>query len=97
MHLYARATVTNAIRLGKKDSHVRLLKVSVESLDKKKAILRNKLKLRQDDNSDHVRKLYITPDLTPTEQRENKALRVQLAQMNQGAKKYRIKNGKIVQ
>ena len=29
------ATVTNAIRLGKKDSRVRLLKVSVESLDKK--------------------------------------------------------------
>ena len=67
------ATVTNAIRLGKKDSCVRLSKVSV---DKKKAILRNKLKLRQDNNSDHVRKLYVTPDLTPPEQRENKALRV---------------------
>jgi len=91
------ATITNAIRLGKKDSRIRLLKISVESLDQKKAILRNKLKLRKEQNSEHICKIFITPDLTPSEQRENKALRAQLTQMNQGAKKYRIKNGQIVQ
>ena len=42
------ATITNAIRLGKKDSRTRLLKITVESLDEKKAILRNKLKLRRE-------------------------------------------------
>ena len=56
------ATVMNAIRLGKKDTRVRLLKISVESLDEKKAILHNKLKLRQEDNSDHMHKLFITLD-----------------------------------
>jgi len=85
------ATVTNTIRLGKKDSCMRLLKITLESLDQKKVILRNKFKLRKEDNSEHI---CITPDLTPSEQRENKALR---AQLTQGAKKYRIKNGQIVQ
>jgi len=38
-------TVTNAVRLGKKESRDRLLKITVESLDQKKAILQNKIKL----------------------------------------------------
>ena len=68
-----------------------------KSLDEKKSILRNKLKLRREEHSNHIRKLFITPDLTPSEQKESKALRLQLIQMNQGTKKYRIKNGQIVQ
>ena len=32
-------TVTNAVRLGKKESRDRLLRITVESLDQKKAIL----------------------------------------------------------
>lgn len=90
-------TITNSIRIGKKDSRARLLKITIQSLDEKKAILHNKLKLRGEGNSDQVRNIFITPDLTPSEQRENKALRLQLTQMNQGVKKYRIKNGQIVQ
>ena len=90
-------TITNAVRLGKKESHDRLLKITVESLDQKKAILRNKIKLRGQENSDHIRKLFITPDLTPKEQKESKELRFKLAEMNKSGKKYKIKNGQIVQ
>ena len=82
------ATITNVIRLGKKSHRTRLLKITVKSLDEKKAILSNKLKLRVQEN---LRNLFITPDLTPSEQKEGKALRLQLIQMNQGAKKYKIK------
>jgi len=91
------ATISNAIRLGKKSHRTRLLKIMVQSVEEKKAILRNKLKLRADQNPDPVRNLFITPDLTPSEQKESKALRQQLTQMNKGTKKYRIKNGQIVQ
>ena len=90
-------TITNAVRLGKKESHDRLLKITVESLDQKKAILRNKIKLRGQENSDHICKLFITPDLTPKEQKESKELRSKLAEMNKSGKKYKIKNGQIVQ
>ena len=44
-----------------------------------------------------VHKVFITPDFTPLEQRQNKALRQQLAAMNKDKKLYVIKNGKIVQ
>jgi len=40
--------------------------------------------------------LFITPDLTPLEQKKHKALRQQLADMNKPDKVYMIKNGKIV-
>ena len=66
------ATITNAIRLGKKYSHTRLLKITVQSLDEKKSILCSKLKLRREENTDNVRKLFITSDLTPSEQRKVK-------------------------
>jgi len=91
------AVITNAVRLGKKESRDRLLKIAVESLDQKKAILRNKLKLRGEESPAHTHELFITPDLTPTEQKENKDLRLKLAQMNKNGKKYKIKNGQIVQ
>jgi len=90
-------TIKNAVRLGKKESQNRLLKITVESLDQKKAILRNKIKLRGQEHSEHIRKLFITPDLTPKEQKDNKELRLKLAEMNKSGKKYKIKNGQIVQ
>ena len=40
------------------------------------------MKFKADQNLEHVRKLFITPDLTPLEQRKNNALRQQLADMN---------------
>jgi len=36
-------------------------------------------------------------DLTPKEQKENKALRNKLAELNQTGKNFKIKNGQIVQ
>ena len=41
--------------------------------------------------------IFITPDLTPKEQAENKLLRNKLNEMNKGGKYYSIKNRQIVQ
>jgi len=66
-------------------------KITVRLLDEKRAILRHKLRLREEKNPDYVRNLFITPDLTPSEQKESKAMRLKLTHMNKGAKKFRIK------
>ena len=95
-HLGVQTTVNNAIRLGKKGDKNRLLKVSVNSDKEKAAILRSCTRLRNDSTPSHFRKVYITPDLTPQQQAQNKALRSRLAEMNQQEKLYRIKNGVIV-
>ena len=58
-------------------------------------ILKNKLKLRSSNNPSPVRNVFITPDYTPLEQKKNKALRQQLADMNKVENVYTIKNGKI--
>lgn len=89
-------SITKAFRIGKKKDKPRLLKVSVHSLQEKINILRNKRKLKDQSNPEKVRKVYITPDLTPSEQAKNKALRQQLADMNKVSNIYMIKNGKIV-
>ena len=52
--------------------------------------------MKDQSNSEKVRKVYIIPDLTPSEQAKNKALRQQLAGMNKVSNVYMIKNGKIV-
>ena len=55
--------------IGKRDSEkTRLLKVDVPSEKSKKQVLHNSSKLRDDSNSDWVKKIFITPDLTPKEQ-----------------------------
>ena len=66
--------ISNAIRLGKKNSGARLLKVTVCSIDEKSAILRNKSKLKIDNNPTHVKNTYVTLDLTPLEQKKRKLL-----------------------
>ena len=66
-------------------------------MGQKKAVLRNKIKLREQEHSEHICKLFITPDMTPKKQKENKELRFKPAEMNKSGKKYRIKNGQIVQ
>ena len=58
------------LRIGKKrddPNKPRLLKITVSSLDDKVAVLRNKLRLRNQDNTEYIRKVFITPDLIPTE------------------------------
>ena len=88
--------VTNAIRIGKKGTKPRLLKVSVRNLQDKVSILRGKMKLRNENNPDHVKAIFITVDHTPLEQKKNKLLREKLNDMNKDGNKYTIKNGTIV-
>ena len=90
-------TINNALRLGKKSTKPRLLKLSLNSIQDKAIILKNKTKLRSSNNPSDVHKIFITPDFTPLEQRQNKALCQQLASMNKDKKLYVIKHGKIVQ
>ena len=52
--------------------------------------------LRNQSNPDSVRNLFITPDLTPLEQKKSKASRQQLSDMNKSENAYVIKNGCIV-
>jgi len=96
-HLGISATINNAFRPGKKSAKPRLLKLSLSNVQDKSSILKNKTKLRSSSNPSDVRKIFITPDFTPLEQKQNKALRQQLATMNKDKKLYIIKNGKIVQ
>ena len=89
-------SVSNATRLGKKGDKSRLLRVTVSSERDKAMILRNSIKVRSINGEEFLKKLYITPDLTPTEREQNKVLRTKLKEMNQQGRKYRIKNGRIV-
>ena len=90
------ATVTNAIRIGKKGVKPRLLKVSVSNLEDKISILRGKMKLRNEGNPDYIKSVFITADYTPLEQKKNKILREKLNDMNKDGNNYIIKNGRIV-
>ena len=93
-YLGATVTTDKAFRLGKRSSKPRLLKISLSSDQEKASILKNKLKFRSSNNPPKVRNIFITPDYTSLEQRKNKALRQQLAEMNKGENTYMIKNGK---
>ena len=95
-YLGVKATVHNALRLGKKGNKNRLLKVTVNSDKEKAAVLRSCTRLRHESTPSNFRKIYITPDLTPQQQKENKVLRSKLADMNKDGNFYRIKNGLIV-
>ena len=95
-HLGTKASVNNAVRLGKKGEKKRLLKVTVSSGKEKAAILRSCTHLRKESTPTQFSNVFITPDLTPQQQLQNKILRNKLAEMNQDGKLYRIKNGQIV-
>ena len=91
-YLGVKESTTNAIRIGKKQdsgsgSRPRLVKVTVASEHEKALLLRNYTKLRDKNNPEEVRKIYVTPDLTPQEQKQSKALRSQLAEMDKDGKK----------
>lgn len=90
-------SITKAIRIGRKSEKTRLLKLTLSSMQDKSLILKNKLKLRSSGNPEYIRKLFVTPDLTPGEQKRHKELRLQLADMNKEGNTFMIKNGRIVQ
>jgi len=54
-------------------------------------ILKNKLKLITSGNPKHIRRLFITPDLTLEEQKKHKELHQQLTDMNKEGNVYMIK------
>jgi len=80
----------------KRSNKARLLKVTVNSDKEKAAILHSFTHLRRESTPSNFRKIYITPDLTPLQQKENKLLRTKLADMNKDGNFYQIKNGLIV-
>jgi len=73
-----------------------LLKVTFISIEVKPAVLCNKSQLRKEGIPEHARNVYITLDLTPTEQESNK-LKQELNTLDKDEKKYMIKNRVIVQ
>ena len=96
-HLTVPATITKAIRLGKKSDRPRFLKVSVASESDKASIMRNCTKLHNVNLPSIVQKVFITLDLTPREQEVNKKLCAELKELNKDGNKSKIKNLKIVQ
>jgi len=92
-HLGIKTAIVNANRIGKKQeaggsSKPRLVKVTVALEHEKALLLRNCTKLHDKSNPEEVRRIYVMPDLTPTEQQQNKALKSQLAKMNEGGRRY---------
>ena len=81
---------------AKRSDKPRLLKVTLNTIQEKAMLLKNKLKLHLSSNPPPVCNVFITPDYTPLEQKKNKALRQQLADMHKVENIYTIKNGKIV-
>ena len=69
-YLGPQVSITNAVRLGKRADKPRLLKLTLSSNQEKSLILKNKMKLRSSNNPEYIRKLFITPDLTPREHAE---------------------------
>ena len=75
-HLGVDVKVENAITLGKKsDDKPCLLRITTPSETVKKQIMRSATKLQNQTNPDWVKRVFITPDLTPKEQEANRALR----------------------
>ena len=60
-------------------------------------MLRNCTKLRNSEHPPDVQRVFITPDLTPNEQKVNKELRTRLKEVNKDERRYQIKNGQIVE
>ena len=90
-------TITKTFHLSKHHEKPRLLKITVSTESEKISILRNISKLRNKENPDNIKQIFISPDLTPKEQEVNKALHLQLKELNKDEKRYQIKNGKLVQ
>jgi len=59
-----------------------LLKTTVNSEQEKASILWNFTKLHNSGNPSDIKKLFVTPDLTPSEQAANQQLRKELKEKN---------------
>lgn len=88
-------TINSIVRLGKREEgKTRLLKVVVDSVKCKRALLLKAKKLRE---TDTWKKVFITPDYSPKERQINKELRDQLKKrMEDGEEGLVIRRGKII-
>ena len=94
--------ISNPIRIGAKrgpNEKPRLLKVTIESHEMKKEILRNYHKKLNSNVQDPSKKIFINPDPTPMEREKEKKLRDDLKAQRLGNpdKKFTIRNNKIVE
>ena len=79
--------ITKCVRIGKKPNKPNkhhLLKIGVNMESIKKQIFRNSVKLhvRGEDKPAHMKRIFITPDQTPTEKKLNNKLRPELKEKN---------------
>ena len=90
--------VTEVVRLGRRDPEkVRLVKVTFESLNHKKIVLRNATEMRKLDNDDIYSEVFIRPDLTKTQIQQSKNLSALLKEKrNQDPGRWVIRRGKII-
>ena len=79
---------------GKQCDRPRLTKITVSTVEEKSSTLRNRQNLRNKAHPSHVQKVFITPDLTPTQQKRNKQLRTELTELNKSGNRYQIKKPK---
>ena len=66
--------ITHAVGFDKKGTRPRLLMVQTGNKQEKAVVIRNCTKLRIENNPDKIRKVFITPDLTPKETQKDNAL-----------------------
>ena len=74
----AKVSIVKAYRLGKKGAKHRLLKISLSSVSEKVTVLKNCTQLRNRSTPPLYQNIFISPDLTPKEQKRNKELRSEL-------------------
>lgn len=89
--------ITNIIHLGQpSETGTRLLKVAVSNFQSKRQLLSKAKNLRQA-KSDQLRKVFITPDLSPQEREYQKNLRAELhRRRTAGEQNLVIRRGQIV-
>ena len=92
--------IGEVMRLGtRKANKSRVLRVTLDNLADKRAILANAKTLRNLDKDHKFHKVYVKPNLTPLQQEESKNLWIQLQEVKKKnpTVQYKINKGKIVQ
>ena len=72
--------ITRAVGFDTKGTRPRLLMVQRGNKQEKAVVIRNCTKLRNENNPDEIKKVLITPDLTPKQRQKDKALRAELSE-----------------
>ena len=85
-HLDMSVAIEKAFRLGKRSDtqsdRPRLLKITLNSERDRSMTLIKCVKLRNNENAAHIKKVFFKPDLTPGELELNKKLRADLKEKN---------------